>query len=80
VIVGAARMARFTGLGVLALFFGKRILHWAENPVLQGFLIGLIVLCTVGSIISVYGWIKRSRSGGRGQGQPSGAPARPVCR
>jgi membrane protein YqaA with SNARE-associated domain len=67
-IVGAARMVRFTGLGVLALFFGKRILKWAENPVLQGFLIGLIVVCTVGSVVSVVGWIRRSR------GPTPGAP------
>ncbi|HUK17323.1 MAG TPA: hypothetical protein VLW65_12955 [Bryobacteraceae bacterium] len=60
-VVGAARMARFTAIGVLALLFGARILQWAKNPVLQGFLVGLIVVCTVGSGISVYGWIKRSR-------------------
>jgi len=50
---------------VLALLFGKRILNWAENPVLQGFLIGVMVLCIVGSVISVWGWIKRSRSKAR---------------
>jgi membrane protein YqaA with SNARE-associated domain len=63
-IVGVARMVRFTALGVLALIFGRRILHWAESPVLQGVLIGIIVLCTVGSIVSVIGWIKRSRGAG----------------
>jgi membrane protein YqaA with SNARE-associated domain len=61
-VVGAARMFRFSALGVLALFFGVRILKWAENRVVQGCLVGLVVLCTVGSVISVYGWIKRSRS------------------
>lgn len=76
-VVGAARMVRFTALGVLALFFGRRILKWAENPALQGFLVGLIVLCTVGSAISVYGWIKRSRREGPG-GKPARAPARPA--
>jgi hypothetical protein len=55
-------MARFTVIGLLALRFGPRILKWAENPVVQGFLIGLIVICTVGSIVSVYGWIRRTRS------------------
>jgi hypothetical protein len=60
-VVGAARMVRFTALGVLALLFGERILFWAQNEVAQGFLIGLIVVCTVGSVVSVYGWIKRSR-------------------
>jgi hypothetical protein len=61
-VVGAARMVRFTTLGVLALLFGRRILRWAENPVLQDFLIALIVVCTVGSAVSVYGWIRRSRA------------------
>jgi hypothetical protein len=61
-VVGVARMVRFTALGVLALLFGRKILRWAENPVLQDFLIGLIVVCTVGSVISVYGWIRRSRA------------------
>ncbi len=61
VIVGAARMVRFTTLGVLALLFGKRILKWAESGVVQGLLIGLVVVCVVGSVISVVGWIRRSR-------------------
>ena len=38
-VTGVARMVRFTALGVLSLLFGKRILKWAENPVLQGFLV-----------------------------------------
>jgi membrane protein YqaA with SNARE-associated domain len=61
VVIGAARMFRFTVLGVLALLFGKRILQWAQSGVVQGILIGLVVVCTVGSIISVVGWIRRSR-------------------
>lgn len=60
-ITGVARMVRFTALGVLALLFGRRILHWAEAPAVEYILIGLIILCIVGSIVSVIGWIKRSR-------------------
>jgi membrane protein YqaA with SNARE-associated domain len=60
-VVGAARMVRFTALGVLALVFGASILRWANNAIIQGFLFALIVVCTVGSIISAYGWIRRSR-------------------
>jgi membrane protein YqaA with SNARE-associated domain len=60
-IVGAARMFRFTCLGVLALIFGERILRWASGPVVQALLVGLIVLCVVGSVISVVGWVRRSR-------------------
>ena len=78
-VVGAARMVRFTALGVLALLFGRRILRWAENPVLQAFLLGLIVLCTVGSAISVYGWIKRSRRAPQPR-TPTPAPVRPAAR
>jgi membrane protein YqaA with SNARE-associated domain len=72
-LIGAARMVRFTTLGVLALFFGKRILHWADSGVVQVILIGLVVLCTVGSIVSVVGWIRRSRTRPANLGEPSPA-------
>jgi membrane protein YqaA with SNARE-associated domain len=65
-VTGVARMVRFTALGVLALLFGHDILRWAQSPLVQVVLIGLIVLCTVGSAISVAGWVKRSR----GERQP----------
>lgn len=59
--VGVSRLIRFVVLGWLALRFGEKILGWVKNPVVQGILIGLIVVCLVGSVISVYGWIKRSK-------------------
>jgi len=74
-ITGAARMLRFTVLAVLALLFGRRILHWAQNDVVQGILIGLIVLCVVGSVISVIGWIRRSRPGNSTSRRRAPAPA-----
>jgi membrane protein YqaA with SNARE-associated domain len=61
-ITGITRMIRFTLVGALALRFGERILKWGENPVLQAIMIGIIVISIVGSIVSVYGWIKRSKS------------------
>jgi len=61
-IVGAARMFRFTTIGVLALFFGRRILRWADNSIVQTSVVVLIVVCTVGSIVSAIGWVKRSRT------------------
>jgi membrane protein YqaA with SNARE-associated domain len=60
-VTGVARMVRFTALGVLAYFYGKSILEWADSDVVQWVLIGLVVLCTIGSIVSVVGWIRRSR-------------------
>lgn len=53
-VLGATRMVRFTLLGVLALHFGESILTWSRNPIVQGFLVVLIILCTVGSVLSVY--------------------------
>jgi membrane protein YqaA with SNARE-associated domain len=76
-ITGAARMFRFTVLGVLALLFGRRILTWADSGIVQGMLIGLLVVCVIGSIVSVVGWIRRSRkeTGGRDQQQgPQSSP------
>ncbi len=61
VIVGISRMVRFTIVGLLAMRFGSHILRWLKNPIVQGFLIGLIIFCIVGSVLSVYGWIRRSR-------------------
>ena len=60
-IVGVTRMVRFTALGLLAMRFGERILKWSDNRIVQQFLVGLIIVCTVGSVLSVYGWIRRSR-------------------
>jgi membrane protein YqaA with SNARE-associated domain len=74
-LTGIARMVRFTGLGVLAYFFGKRILQWADNDVVQGVLIGLLVVCVIGSVISVYGWIKRSRGSASPDSRPRREPA-----
>jgi membrane protein YqaA with SNARE-associated domain len=61
-IIGITRLVRFLVVGLLAWRFGERILKWAAIPVVQGFLFALIVLCTVGSIVSVHGWIQRSRT------------------
>ena len=61
-ITGITRMIRFTLVGALALRYGERILKWGANPIAQGIMIGLIVVSIVGSVLSVYGWIKRSKS------------------
>jgi membrane protein YqaA with SNARE-associated domain len=60
-VVGAVRMVRFTGLGVLALFFGRRILSWGEQPAVEWFILGLVALFVIGSAFSVVRWIRHSR-------------------
>jgi membrane protein YqaA with SNARE-associated domain len=79
-ITGAARMVRFTALGVLAYFYGRRILKWAESDVVQWILIGVVVICAIGSVVSVVGWIRRSRrveGGSRRQSRPGRESASP---
>jgi membrane protein YqaA with SNARE-associated domain len=61
-VVGVVRMIRFSGLGLLALLFGRRILRWGESDVVQDFMLALVGLFVIGSALSVYGWIRRSRS------------------
>jgi membrane protein YqaA with SNARE-associated domain len=60
-VIAATRLLRFIIVGALALHFGYRIVRWAENPVLQGLLVALIVVCVLGSILSGYSWIKHGR-------------------
>jgi len=61
-VVGATRMVRFVLLGLLALRFGESILKWSKEPIVQGLLAALIAFCAVGSVVSVYRWIRCSRS------------------
>ena len=60
-IIAVTRMIRFLIVGALALRFGQSILGWAKIPIVQGLLIALIVVCIVGSILSVYGWVRQKK-------------------
>jgi uncharacterized membrane protein YdjX (TVP38/TMEM64 family) len=60
-VIGAVRMIRFTGLGVLALYFGDRIISWGSQESVQRWVFGLLVLFLAGSTLSVIQWIRRSR-------------------
>jgi membrane protein YqaA with SNARE-associated domain len=60
-VVGAVRMVRFTGLGVLALLFGRSILSWGEQAAVQWFILGMLALFVIGSVFSVIRWIRHSR-------------------
>jgi membrane protein YqaA with SNARE-associated domain len=75
-IVGGGRVVRFTVEELLAMQFGSRILDIAEHPVVQGLVIGVLVVSVTGSAISVIGWIRRSRHAGHGAPNRSiGEPA-----
>jgi membrane protein YqaA with SNARE-associated domain len=61
-IVAAGRAIRFSVEGVLAIFYGRRILEFAKNDILQDIVIGLVVVSVIGSIWSIYTWVQRART------------------
>lgn len=60
-VIGISRIVRFTLVGLLAVFFGKRILSVAKSPVFEGVVIGILVLFIIGSVFSVMKWLKRGK-------------------
>jgi membrane protein YqaA with SNARE-associated domain len=61
-IIGFTRMVRFALLGALAMRYGERIVSWSKQPGVRIALFVLVGICIVGSVYSVYGWIRRARS------------------
>lgn len=66
-IIMGFRMVRFSVEGALAIWFGRHILSLAHSSVMQGFVFALLTLCIAGSIVSVVGWVRRSRRTSSGQ-------------
>jgi membrane protein YqaA with SNARE-associated domain len=60
-ILLSSRMLRFTLVGLLGIAFGPAIRRMAEQPVFKYTLLGLFAVCVVGSVLSVFGWIRRTR-------------------
>lgn len=56
----SARMLRFSFIGLLGISFGPQIRRLAEDPQVKYTLVGLVILCIIGSALSIAGWIKRS--------------------
>lgn len=60
-IIGAARFARFSLEGLLAIVFGRQILRLANEPVVFYSIVGLIVLSIAGSAFTIVRWARASR-------------------
>jgi membrane protein YqaA with SNARE-associated domain len=61
-IIGATRLARFAVIGWLAMRYGERILRWSKEPWVAKTLLVFVGICLLGSVYSVYTWVRRSRS------------------
>lgn len=59
-LVFGGRVIRFSLVGLAAIFFGEGILRIARAPEFFWFVVGFIVLCSIGSAISVAKWMKRA--------------------
>jgi membrane protein YqaA with SNARE-associated domain len=58
-----ARGLRFAVLSLLAIKYGRHILVVANSNPFRWTMVAFIVLCLVGSALSIYTWIKNVRSG-----------------
>ncbi len=61
-VIAIFRFARFSIEGLLAVFFGPGILKLAEEPAVQYAMFGLIVVSIGASAVSIYSWVRGSRS------------------
>ncbi len=58
VTVAATRAARFLILGLLAIKFGRTILRIASSDAFKWAMICFIVLCLIGSVLSILKWVR----------------------
>ena len=61
-VVPVSRAVRFTILSLLAIKFGRAILHVMNTPAFKWTMVGFVVLCIVGSVFSIAKWVKRRPS------------------
>jgi membrane protein YqaA with SNARE-associated domain len=61
VIIFTARYLRFSAVALLALAFGPRITKWAALPAVQITVLTVVAISIIGSAISIWTWIQRSR-------------------
>jgi membrane protein YqaA with SNARE-associated domain len=60
-IVGVFRFIRFSVEGLLAVYFGRRILRLANSPTAQHIITGVIVVSLIGSVWALISWTRSSR-------------------
>jgi membrane protein YqaA with SNARE-associated domain len=62
--VAGSRSIRFTVLSLLAIKFGRTILHIANSDGFKWTMIGFSILCIAGSVFSILKWVRSSRQAG----------------
>lgn len=64
-VIAAGRIVRFTIVGLLAIWFGTRILSIAKSPAFEWTMIVFIIICAIGSALSIRKWLARSKKASR---------------
>lgn len=64
-VIAVSRLIRFTLVGLLAVFFGPRIIQVAKSPAFEGVVLGMVALFVAGSVWSVMKWLRRAKTAGR---------------
>ena len=60
-IIALCRGLRFTTEAWLAVVYGRRIIQMAQTPWVQNSILVLVAISTVGSVASIWSWVKKSR-------------------
>ena len=66
------RGIRFAVLSLLAIKYGRHILEVANSNAFRLTMVVFILLCLVGSALSIFTWIKNVRTGGQARGRSLG--------
>jgi len=56
--VFAGRLARFTAESLLALYFGRRLLHYLRSDYVEYLVYGLITVAVIGALLSIRKWLR----------------------
>jgi membrane protein YqaA with SNARE-associated domain len=62
VLVFVTRVVRFTLVGLLAIWLGRQLLEIAKAPAFVWSMVAFILVCALGSGISIASWIRRGRT------------------
>ncbi len=58
-LVFAARLVRYSLFGLAAITFGRQVLLVVRSREFTWFMVGFVILCMIGSVISVIRWTRR---------------------
>jgi membrane protein YqaA with SNARE-associated domain len=61
IIVGVFRFVRFSAEGLLAVYFGRRILRLINSPMAQHAVTAVIAISLLGSAWAIFSWTRSSR-------------------